>query len=140
MILYISYEEARALQHGARSFLGDETQDMCSVAAPPAARAEISALVERPAGDLDVDTLAEQRSLTLALSSVVDCLRVDMEALVGNTHPAHEGAVEAYFHYAHALSVLQRMQEMGSEMEAMIEVMTDLPVDGVAEASFHFPN
>ena len=63
-----------------------------------------------------------------------------METLVGDTHPAHEGAVAAYFDYDHSLSVLRRLREMGSEMEAMIEVMTGLPVDGVAEASFHFPD
>jgi len=137
MILYINYEEVRALQLGARSFLGDDTHGMCAVAAAPA---EASALEERLAGDLDVDTLADQRALVLALSPIVECLRVEMETLVGDTHPAHESAVAAYFDYAHSLSVLQRLREMGSEMEAMIEVMTDLPVDGVAEASFHFPN
>ena len=141
MVLYISYEEVRAVRLGARSVLGDETHGMCAVAAPPpAARAEISALQERLVGDLDVDTLAEQRALVLALSSIVECLRVEMETLVGETHPAHEGAVAAYFDYAHSLSVLQRLQDMGSEMEAMIEVLTGSPVDGVAEASFHFPD
>ena len=140
MVLYISYEEVQAIRLGARSFLGDETHGVCAVATPPAARAEVSALVERLVGDLDVDTLAEQRALALALSSIVECLRVEMEALVGETHPAHEGAVGAYFDYAHSLSVLQRLREMGSEMEAMIEVMTGSPVDGVAEASFHFPD
>lgn len=63
-----------------------------------------------------------------------------MDTVVGETHPAHEGAVAAYFDYAHCLSVLQRLFEMGSEMEAMIEVTTGQPVDGVAAASFHFPN
>lgn len=140
MVLYISYEEVRAVRLGARSVLGDETHGMCAVTAPPAARAEISALQERLVGDLDVDTLAEQRALVLALSSIVECLRVEMETLVGETHPAHEGAVAAYFDYAHSLSVLQRLQDMGSEMEAMIEVLTGSPVDGVAEASFHFPD
>ena len=140
MILYISYEEGRALQQGARSFLRDETQGVCAVAAPPAARAEVSALEERLVGDLGVDTLAEQRALALAVSSIVECLRVEMEALVGETHPAHEGAVAAYFAYAHSLSVLQRLREIGGEMEAMIEVMTGEPADVVAAATFHFPD
>ena len=140
MILYINYEEVQALRSGARSFLGDETLGICAVAAPPAARVEIAALEKRLVGDLDIDTLAEQRALVLALSSIVECLRVEMETLVGDTHPAHEGAVAAYFDYAHSLSVLRRLREMGREMEAMIEVMTGLPVDGVAEASFHFPD
>ena len=140
MILYISYEEVQAIRFGVHSFLSDNAEGGCAVAAPPAARAEVKALEERLGGDLGVDTLAEQRALVLALSSIVGCLRVGMDTVVGETHPAHEGAVAAYFDYAHCLSVPQRLFEMGSEMEAMIEVTTGQPVDGVAAASFHFPN
>lgn len=138
MILYINYEEVRALQLGARSFLRDEGHGACAVAAPPAARAEVGALEERLVGDLEVDTLAQQQALVSALSAIVECLRVEMETLVGETHPAHEGAVAAYFDYAHVLSVLSRLREMGSEMAAMIEVMTGGPVDAVTAATFHF--
>jgi len=35
MVLYISYEEVRAVRLGARSVLGDETHGMCAVAAAP---------------------------------------------------------------------------------------------------------
>ncbi len=140
MILYISYEEGRALQQGARSFLRDESVGACAVAAPPAARAEVSALEERLVGDIGVDTLAEQRALASAISHIVECLRVEMETLVGETHPAHEGAVAAYFDYAHSLSVLQRLREMGSEMEAMIELMTGRTADGDAAGGFRFPD
>jgi hypothetical protein len=38
MILYSSYEEARGLRLGVRSFLSDETHGMCTVVAPPAQR------------------------------------------------------------------------------------------------------
>ena len=140
MILYISYEEVQALRQGARSFLRDKGTGAGGVAAPPAARAEVSAFEERLVGDLDLDTLAEQRALASALSSIVECLRVEMETLVGETHPAHEGAVAAYFDYAHALSVLTRVREMGNEMEAMIEVMTGRPADAGTAATFHFPD
>src|SRR5262249_12465125 len=101
VILYVSYEEVRALKQGARSFLRDEASGPCAVAAPPAARAEVSALEERLVGDIEVTTLAEQRTLASAIAHVVECLRVEMETLVGETHPAHEGAVAAYFDYAH---------------------------------------
>ena len=110
------------------------------MAAPPAARAEVGALEERLVGDLSVDTLAEQRALASAVSAIVECLRVEMETLVGETHPAHEGAVAAYFDYAHSLSVLQRLREIGGEMEAMIEVMTGRPADVGAATGFHFPD
>ena len=140
MILYMSYEEVQALRQGARNFLREESLGGCLVAAPPAARAEVSALEEKLVGDIGVDTLAQQRTLASAVSHVVECLRVEMETLVGETHPAHEGAVAAYFDYAHALSVLQRLREIGTEMEAMIEVVTGKPADPQTAATFHFPD
>ena len=117
MILYMSHEEVRALEQGARSFLREESVGSCAVAAPSTARAEVAALEARLVGDIGVETLAEQRGLATAMVTIVECLRVEMETLVGETHPAHEGAVAAYFDYAHALSVLQRLREIGSEME-----------------------
>ena len=140
MILYLSYEEVQALRQGARSFLREEGSGACAVAAPPTARAEVSALEERLVGDLDVDTLAQQRSLASALSAIVECLRIEMETAVGETHPAHEGAVAAYFEYAHSLSVLARLREIGSEMEAMIELVTGSPANADTATSFHFPD
>jgi hypothetical protein len=140
VILYISYEEVRALRQGARSFLREDPLGGCVVAAPPTARAEVSALEEKLVGDIGVETLAQQRVLSSAVSHIVECLRVEMETLVGETHPAHEGAVAAYFDYAHALSVLQRLREIGGEMAAMIEVVTGKPVDPQTAASFHFPD
>ena len=140
MILYMNYEEVRALEQGARSFLREESVGSCAVAAPPTARAEVAALEARLVGDIEVETLAEQRGLATAMVAIVECLRVEMETLVGETHPAHEGAVAAYFDYAHALSVLQRLREIGSEMEAMIEVVTGKRANVQTAASFHFPD
>jgi hypothetical protein len=140
VILYLSYEEVQALRQGARSFLSEGAGGPCAVAAPPGARAEVAALEERLVGDLDVATLAQQRVVATAVSAIVECLRIEMETAVGETHPAHEGAVAAYFDYAHALSVLSRLREMGSEMEALIEVVTGRPADAAAAASFQFPD
>jgi hypothetical protein len=140
VILYLSYEEVQALRQGARSFLRDEGSGSCAVAAPPTARAEVSALEERLVGDLDVETLAEQRSLASAMAPIVECLRIEMETAVGETHPAHEGAVAAYFEYAHSLSVLARLREIGGEMEALIEVVTGKPADAATASSFQFPD
>ena len=123
------FRSVQALRHGVRSFLGEEGEGQCAVAAPPVARAEVAAFEERLVGDLEIETLAELRSVEAAVAHVVDCLRLEMDTVVGETHPAHEGAVAAYFDYAHSLSVLQRLRETGSEMEAMIEVMTGRAVD-----------
>lgn len=138
MILYVNYEEAQALRQGVRSFLREDGIGPCAVAAPPQARAEVAALEPRLVGDLEVETLSDLRSLESAVTHLVDCLRLEMDALVGETHPAHEGAVAAYFDYAHALSVLQRLREMGSEMEAMIEVMTGRPADLASSTGLRF--
>lgn len=138
VILYISYEEVQALRQGARSFLREDGEGPCAVAAPPAARVEVAALEGRLEGDLELETLAELRAVESGVTHVVDCLRLEMDTLVGETHPAHEGAVAAYFDYAHSLSVLQRLREMGHEMEAMIEVMTGRPVDVASSTGFRF--
>jgi hypothetical protein len=140
VILYLSYEEVQALRQGARSFLREEGGGPCAVAAPPTARAEVSALEEKLVGDLDVNTLGQQRALTSAVSTIVECLRIEMETAVGETHPAHEGAVAAYFEYAHCLSVLSRLREIGNEMEALIEVLTGKPADTETATNFHFPD
>jgi hypothetical protein len=138
VILYLSYEEVQALRQGALSFLRDEGSGACAVAAPPAARAEVSAFEERLVGDLDVNTLAQQRSIASAVSAIVECLRIEMETAVGETHPAHEGAVAAYFEYAHSLSVLARLREIGGEMEALIELVTGRPADAESASTFQF--
>ena len=142
MILYMSYEEVRALRQGARSSLRDEPQGRCAVAAPPAARAraEVGALEEWLVGDLSVETLVQQRALSGALGAIVECLRIEMEVLVAATHRAHEGAVAAYFDYAHVLSVLGRLRERRNEMEAMIEVVTGRSAEGQTATTFQFPD
>ncbi len=140
MILYMSYEEVRSLRQGARSFLREEPQGGSLVVASPPIRAEVGAFKERLVGDIGVGTLAQQRTVASAVETIVKCLRAEMEALIADTHPAHEGAVAAYFDYAHALSVLQRLREMGGEMEAMIELVTGSPSDSQTAASFQFPD
>lgn len=141
MILHCNYEELRALRQGAHACLEEGGADeRSSVAAPPVDMAEIEELLPRLHGDLTIETLEEQRTVTAVLRSIVECLRAEMDAAVLASHPGHETAVEAYFDYAHALSVLGRAEEMGDEMEALIEVVTgESATDGVA-GSFLFPD
>jgi hypothetical protein len=62
-----------------------------------------------------------------------------MDGKVLEFHPGHEEAVSLYFDYAHAYSVLSRLDEMGSEMTALIELMTgQLPTEEAARG-VHFP-
>lgn len=141
MILQCNYEELRALKEGARVILAStEGADPCPVAAPPEERAEVEALVPRLEGDVTVRTLSEQRALEGAVRIIVQCLRTEMETVIAATHPAHETAVTAYFDFAHAHAVLGRLEEIGSEMEALIEVLTGTRADEEVASGFVFPD
>jgi len=141
MILHCNYEELEALRFGARTVLDEERGgDMCAVAAPSRTRARVEALVPRLEGDLLVETLSDQRHVEEAVEAIVGCLRSVMEARVLDTHPAHEDAVAAYFDFAHTQVVLARVQHLGGEMEAMIELVTGTPVDDELATDFVFPD
>ena len=140
MILQCSYEELEALKTGADALLARRGSESRAVAAPPENHAQVEALVPRLTGALSIRTLREQRLVQTAVDAVVGHLRAEMEMLVTATHPASEGAVIAYFDFAHAFSVQHRVREIGSEMSALIEVMTGEPATPEVAASFVFPD
>lgn len=141
MILHCNYEELRALRQGAHVLLGrDRGEERSRVAAPPEGSDDVERLLPRLEGDLDIETLDEQRTVAAGLRAIVGCLREDMESAVVTRHPAHESAIEAYFDYAHALSVLHRAEEMGEEMEALIELVTGDAADDDTARTFVFPD
>jgi hypothetical protein len=140
VILRCNYEEVEALRGGARSLLGPEGSSAVVVLAPPESRARVEALLPRLKGDLSVATLAELRAVQLGVETIVEHLREDMEARIIGTHPADESAVNAYFAFAHALTVESRVRELGEEMEAIIElVMGDSP-SAESIRTFRFPD
>ena len=140
MILHFSYEELTALKAGAHVFLeGGETQGG-GVLAPPEDRARVEALLSSLEGDVSLSTLEELRTVEAAVIAIVERLRVEMESVVVATHAADEGAVAAYFDFAHAFIVSHRLGEMAAEMEALIELMTGSPPTSRGVASFHFPD
>lgn len=140
MILQCNYEEVTALRAGAHVVIGGEGEAGGPVAAPPAERASVEALLPRLAGDVSVHTLEDQRTVAFAVRVIVECLREEMEVRVVEGHAAAETAVAAYFDFAHALSVLARVREMGEEMEAMIEVVTGEAVTPETARGFVFPD
>lgn len=140
MILDFNYEELKALKEGARVFLEDGSGEACAVAAPPARRARVEALVPRLDEPITIRTLMEQRALLDAVDVIVACLRAEMEMLVTASHPASEGAVAAYFDFAHALTVQRRVEDAGTEMRALIEVVTGAPATDETAESFVFPD
>jgi hypothetical protein len=100
----------------------------------------VAALVPLLDGDFSVTTVHEQRSLLHAIAIIVEILRVEMESLVAENHPAHEVAVSAYFDFAHAFSVKTRLYEVGLEMEALVELVTGGPVTDELARDFVFPD
>ncbi len=140
MILHCNFEELGALKSGVAALLGDGRAEGAPVVAPPEGREELEALLPRLTGDLAIETLAEQRWVVRAVSAIVTHLKEEMDLFVLTGHPADESAVASYFHYAHALTVLGRLTEMGQEMEALIEVVTGVPATGEVARTFLFPS
>lgn len=140
MILHFNYEELTALRSGARVFLDREEPGRGAVLAPSEEREGVEALLTRLDGDLSLSTLAEVRALEAAVEAIVSCLRVEMESTVVATHAADEGAVAAYFDFAHGFTVQHRLREMAAEMEALVELVTGAPPSQETERTFRFPD
>ena len=140
MIVHCNFEELTALKTGARQILDGYAPAPGVVAAPPEERDNVAALLPHLSGDLSMETLAEQKALRSAVAVIVEILRVEMETTVTATHAAHEGAVAAYFDFAHAFSVLSRLEDIGQEMEALIELVTEGPVTDELARGFVFPD
>jgi hypothetical protein len=140
MILHCNFEELGALNEGATALLGEPRGGDAPVAAPPEGREEVGSLVRRLTGDLTIETLAEQREVAKAVGYIVDHLRDELDLSIVETHPADESAVASYFLFAHALAVMNRVVEMGQEMEALIGVVTRGGVTDEAARSFLFPS
>lgn len=140
MILHCDFEELRALKEGARIVLEGGADEGGPIAAPPAGRAHVQRLLPRLDGDLTIETLDEQRSVALALDVIVEGLRAEMESAVVAYHPAEDTAVDAYFAFSHALTVQNRIQEMGREMEDVIELVTGEKATDEVARTFVFPD
>ncbi|MGE0160201.1 MAG: hypothetical protein AB7T31_12395 [Gemmatimonadales bacterium] len=141
MILRCNYEEVEALRGGARALLRlMPGSSSVTVLAPPESRARVEALLPRLRGDLSVATLGELHTIRVAVDAIVEHLREEMDAHVLAAHPADESAVNAYFAYAHALTVSNRVREVGEEMEAIIELVIGGSPSAEALRTFRFPD
>jgi len=140
VIVHCNFEELTALKAGAHQVLDGYAPEHGMIAAPPEEREQVAALMQQLGGDFSVTTLAQQRSLLHAVSIIVGILRIEMESMVTANHPAHEGAVSAYFDFAHALAVQARLYEVGLEMEALVELVTGGPVTEELARDFVFPD
>ena len=139
MILTCNYEELTALGYGARVYL-EERPVSGPVAAPSTTRVAVESLLGWLSGNLSLATLSQQNEVERAVQAIVEHLRSEMDLHVLATHPAAEQSVTAFFDFAHALSVLGQVRDIGEDMCALIEVMTGAPPDEEAIKSFIFPD
>lgn len=140
MILHCNYEELRALVSGSELLTGSTDSPDAAVAAPCRTVAQVEALLPRLSGDLNITTLADQRTVRAAIAAICEGLRSRMDDEVLAHNPAHETAVTLYFEYAHARTVLDRVERMGATMEAMIELITGAPADDASAGAVAFPD
>jgi hypothetical protein len=123
VILNCDFEELAALTAAIGRALEDGRRGH-PVAAPPVAVSDLQELLARLVGDISVDSLAEQARLRRTVAFLADELRLRMDSTILGQHPAAEDAVLAYFDYARVLSVLLRLDRLGHEMAALVEVLT----------------
>jgi len=136
MILHCSYEELNALSAGIERMLADAGRG--GVAAPPDVLPDIEALAPRLTGDLDLESLADQQSVEHAIEAVLAVARAYVDETILDQHPAAESAVQAYFDFAHTLTLYERVRRIGEEMRALIELMTGEPPSEETAGSIQF--
>jgi hypothetical protein len=115
MILRCNFEELRALASAGEAVLASGAR---------AGGARVENLLPRLTGDVSIDTLDDLRGVRGAVSLIVDDLRGRMDARIVEQGPGNEDAVNLYFDYGHSRSVLHRLEVMGSEMEALADLIT----------------
>jgi hypothetical protein len=140
VILHCTYEELSALNAGGERVLAEAASGASVIVAPPEVIADVEALMPRLSGDLSITTLGEQQSIAHAVTFIVAELKQRMDSSVIEAHAADEYAVQAYFEYAHALAVQDRVVRMGAEMHAIIELLTGSPATADMVRGFTIPD
>ena len=125
MILHCNFEELRALASAGETVVSAaEAASAGAVSAPAEGVARVEMLLPRLTGDFSIDTLDDQRRVRHAVSVIVNDLHSRLDQTIIEFNPAHEEAVTLYFDYGHSRSVLHRLDVIGAEMEAMVDLIT----------------
>lgn len=109
MICPCNFEELQALTAGAEALLATQRGPQPLV----------QDLLDQLDGDLVISGPGSQARTLSGISAVVEHLRAGLDRAILEAHPAEEGAVQAYFNYAHALSVQHRLEVLGEEQRAL---------------------
>jgi hypothetical protein len=123
LILHFNYEELRAVAGAGEMLVHEGAVHAGSVAAPPEGLDRVERLLPRLTGDISIETLDDQRRVRDAVGFIVGDLLERMDAKVIEYTPGHEEAVNLYFDYGHARTVLDRLDRMGAEMAAILELI-----------------
>ncbi len=141
MILHCNFEELRALASGAEMVLAEPgAASESAVAAPAEVAALVELLLPRLSGDMSLTSLAEQRQVRKAVSVICDELRVRLDDRIVRHGPGQEEAINTYFDYAHTRVVLDRLDRMGAEMYAIVELITGASPTEHTSKSVTFPD
>jgi hypothetical protein len=139
VILYLSFEELTALGAEAERLLDAATAAGGGIAAPPQLLAEVEQFARLLIGDVTVSSLEHQRSMRRVVDHLLQRCRTRMDDSIVEQHPAAESAVAAYFDYAHVLAASDRLDRVGAEMTALVEVMTGEKPESETARRFSFP-
>jgi hypothetical protein len=123
VILHFNYEELRAVSGAGEALVHDGGWQGGAVAAPPEGLDKVERLLPRLTGDISIETLDDQRRVRDAVGLIVGDLHERMDTRIIEYTPGHEEAVILYFDYGHARTVLDRLDRMGAEMAAILELI-----------------
>jgi hypothetical protein len=136
VILHCNFEELRALASASEMIVAESHAHPGAVAAPPEGVVMVEQLLPRLTGDVSIETLDDQRRVQKAVTFICDDLHRRMDDRIIETNPANEEAVALYFDYGHSRTVLHRLDRMGAEMEAIIDLIAGTNPQAAAQVSF----
>lgn len=140
MILHCNYEELKALSSAIEQVAAGAYDAPGARAAPSGTVALAESLLPRLTGDISIETLDEQRRVHEAVALVTRTLLAQMDAKIIEFHPGHEEAVQLYFDYGYSRSVLERLNQMGLEMETILELISGGHPDPSLASTVTFPD
>ena len=123
MILHCNYEELRALTSASEAIVADGHGPPEGHTATPQAVVMVEQLLPRLDADVSIETLPDQRRVVTAVRFICGDLHRRMDERIIAAHPADEEAVALYFDYAYSRMVLHRLDLMGTEMEAIADLI-----------------
>jgi len=123
VILHCNFEELRALTAASEAIVADGHAHAAALAHQPEGVVMVEKLLPRLTGDVSIETLPDQRRVQTAVRFIVGDLHRRLDERIIETHPADEDAVALYFDYGHTRSVLHRLDQMGAEMEAIVDLI-----------------